>query len=391
MKLARRLVLGGIAALLLGCSDAPREPRFEDLPLPAPPGSSFPSLAVNESGLHVSWIEPGEDESRVRLAVPQDRGWAEPETIAAGADLFVNWADFPSIAFDADGTLGAQWLVRAGGPSSAYGVRFAAREANGLWSAAAIPHGEDHAGEHGFVSIVSDRPVTYDTVWLDGREMQGGGAMTLRSATWTAGRFGPSDMLDDDVCSCCQTDMAAFENQRFVVYRDHAPGEIRDISYVRFDGERWSAPAGLSGDGWQIATCPVNGPSIGSRGPELGVVWFTLAHERPRVWARRSNDFGLTFGEPLRIDDGDPVGRVDAAMLFDGSLVVVWLERDGDAAAVRVRRVVGDAPGPAYTVGLTSQGRDSGFPRVATDGEHTWIAWTETSRPPRVRLARINW
>ena len=69
----------------------------------------------------------------------------------------------------AAGTLAAQWLVRAGGPSWAYGVRFATRAADGAWTPPRIPHGEDHAAEHGFVSMLSPQPGAFELVWLDGR------------------------------------------------------------------------------------------------------------------------------------------------------------------------------------------------------------------------------
>jgi hypothetical protein len=381
------LVLG----LAIGCSSAPSEPRIELLDSPAPPGSRFPSVALQGDRVYLSWIEGEEPDATVNLVTSEAGHWGEVEQIAAGSELFVNWADFPSIAVDGTGGVAAQWLVRGGGPSWAYGVRFSARTADGPWSAPRIPHGSDHAGEHGFVSIVSAMPGGYELVWLDGRAMEDGGPMELRQAGWTAAEFDTERVLDRDVCTCCQTDMAAFGDQRFVVYRDHAPGEIRDISYVRFDGANWSAPTTLHQDGWQIAACPVNGPAVAARDARLAVAWFTQANDQPFVQARVSDDFGSTFGDPLRLDEGDPIGRVDVAALSDGSFVVVWLERSGDAAAINARRVSDGVAGQAFTIASVAAHRGSGFPRVATDGSDTWIAWTETSRPPRVRLARVRW
>ncbi len=393
MNLRRGGLALGLAALALGgCSGGDRAPRIQLLETPAPPGGVFPSLVAGDGRLLLSWTEPAGDDSdaRVRFAALDGRTWGETETIGSG-DLFVNWADFPSLALDADGLIGAQWLVRKGGPVFAYGIRFAVRGSSGEWTQPGIPHGRDRAAEHGFVSMLSDAPGKFDLVWLDGRELEHGGEMELRHTIWRNGKFEPQRILDDDVCTCCQTDAAIFGEQQFVAYRDHAAGEIRDISYVRFDGTNWSAPAPLSNDGWKIGACPVNGPALAAYERSLTLAWFTQADDEPRVWAKRSGDFGETFGDAVRVDNGDPIGRVDVVVLDDGSAVIAWLERAGDEAMVSLRRLVDEQPGPILELGRTAAHRGSGFPRLATDGSTLWAAWTETSRPSRIRLARIDW
>ncbi len=213
----------------------------------------------------------------------------------------------------------------------------------------------------------------------------------MRHAAWRDGHFETERVLDDDVCTCCQTDAVLLGEQSFVAYRDHAAGEIRDISFVRFDGNNWSGPTPLSSDGWRIGACPVNGPALAVNGESLSAAWFTQANDEPRVWLKRSADFGETFGDLIRIDEGDPLGRVDTMLLDDGSTIVAWLERSGDEAVVVARRVVADQPGPPLELGRTAAHRESGFPRLATDGSSVWAAWTETSRPTRIRLVRIDW
>ena len=388
-----RWVAPALMLLVLGaCGRTPQGPQVRPLETPAAPGGVFPFIVARDDGLLLLWTEPASDDrdARVRFAEMDGSTWGDVETIGSGK-LFVNWADFPSLALSADGSIGAQWLVRGGGEIWAYGIRFAVRGTAGEWTAPQIPHGRERAAEHGFVSLLSDAPGEFELVWLDGREMQHGGEMELRYTTWRDGRFGPERVLDDDVCTCCQTDAAVFGDERFVAYRDHAPGEIRDISFVRFDGADWSAPIPLSNDGWRIGACPVNGPALDAHQRSLTLAWFTQARDQPRVWARRSDDFGETFGDVLRIDDGDPVGRVDVAVLDDGSAVISWLERVDGEAVVSLRRWVGDQPGPILELGRTAAHRESGFPRLATDGSTVWAAWTETRRPARIRLARIDW
>ena len=386
-------LLGLLILMAGGCSRTSRDASIEPLDNPAPPGSVFPSLVVDRDRVLLSWTEPEplDGDPRVRFAALEHGEWSAAETIGASSRLFVNWADFASMAVDGNGSLGAQWLVRGVGSSWAYGIRFAVRGNDGEWSVPSIPHGKAHPGEQGFVSLLSEAADEFEMVWLDGREMERGGAMELRQTVWKNGQYRPERILDQDVCTCCQTDAASFEAERFVAYRDHAAGEIRDISYVRFDGESWSPPTPLSGDGWQIGACPVNGPAVAARERALAVAWFTQAQDQPRVWIKRSNDFGAVFGDAIRLDEGDPIGRVDAVILADSSLVVVWLERVEGEGQVSLRRIEDDRVGPVVVLGRTAAHRESGFPRIATDGSNVWAAWTDTSRPTRVRLARIAW
>jgi len=182
-----------LAVLALGaCGRDNREPRIETHDTPAPPGSVFPSLVARDDRVLLSWTEPAGDDSdtRIRFAELNAGTWRESETIGSG-DLFVNWADFPSLVLDADGSVGAQWLVRGGGASFAYGIRFAVRGTDARWTEPSIPHGRDRAAEHGFVSLLSDAAGSFELAWLDGREMEHGGEMELRFATWTDGEFQP--------------------------------------------------------------------------------------------------------------------------------------------------------------------------------------------------------
>ena len=94
----------------------------------------------------------------------------------------------------------------------------------------------------------------------------------------------------------------------------------------------------------------------------------------------------------MRIDDGNPLGRVDVVLLEDGSALVSWLERTPDAGEVRARRVLpGGQYGPSTVVTTTSSGRDSGFPRMIRDGRGRIVfAWTESGASGTIRMARTT-
>ena len=148
-----------------------------------------------------------------------------------------------------------------------------------------------------------------------------------------------------------------------VAYRDRSPSEVRDIYYVRRENGKWSAPRAIHEDGWEITACPVNGPSIAADGRRVALAWYTEAQDRPRVQIAFSPDAGATFGKPVQVDDGQPVGRVDVLMLADGSALVCWLSGTMEKGAIKVRRVRADGTLDAIsTVAETDLARQSGFP-----------------------------
>lgn len=368
-----------ILLLFVACA----RPRIEELPSPAGTGAAEPHLAAGRHGsLLMSWIENGS----VRVARFAEGAWEEPSTVVARNDLFVNWADFPSVVELSDATLLVHWLQKSGAGKYAYDVRYALSKDRGKsWSPPRVLHDDGTQTEHGFVSLVADaaRPLAH-AVWLDGRNMANGGDMTLRYATIASdGTIASPAELDTRTCECCTTALAATDRALVAAYRDRSAEEIRDVSVVRGNAIGWSAPTPLHRDGWKIAGCPVNGPQLDARGDEVVAAWFT----KDRVLVAFSRDGGATFGEPRRIDAGKPTGRVDVVLHEDGEAFVTWI----DGSAIVGRRVSRDAaPGPVFTIARTTTARASGFPRAARVAGRTYVAWTEIEPRKRIRLARVE-
>jgi len=92
----------------------------------------------------------------------------------------------------------------------------------------------------------------------------------------------------------------------------------------------------------------------------------------------------------MRVDDGNPVGRVDVELDTEGSAIVSWMEfTSGQQADVRVRRITPDGTRSASTiVARTTGARASGFPRMVATGDDLIFAWTEAGTPSRIRVAR---
>jgi hypothetical protein len=411
----RRLVRAPLLALCVtaaACGGERAEARdasagassaLRPLPSPAAQGSGEPNLTVGPDGrVYLSWIEPAADSAHaLRFSVLQDDAWSAPRTVASGRGWFVNWADFPALAVLPDGRMAAHWLQKSGSGTYAYDVRVAVSTDGGAaWTQGVVPHTDGTASEHGFVSMWPVRGDSVGLVWLDGRkygasddEHDPRNEMTLRYTTvGMDGRAAPDREIDGRVCDCCQTGMAMTAEGPLVVYRDRSPVEVRDIYVTRMVNGAWTEGRPVHADGWVMPACPVNGPQADAVGRRVAVAWFTGADSTPAVKVAFSADAGATFAAPVRVDAGNPEGRVDVELLQDGGALVSWIERTGEKEAeVRIRRVGADGRmGEPHTVAASSSARSTGFPRMVRAGGNVVLAWTGAGKPSSIHAARLH-
>ncbi|MFQ6675952.1 MAG: sialidase family protein [Fidelibacterota bacterium] len=386
-------------AVLFSCSGP--SVTVEDLPSPGGPGSRYPNwYATREMTLIMSWLEPGEgDTFSLQMAEWSGDDWEQTKTVSSGDNFFINWADFPSIYQSRGDTLLAHWLVRSAGGTYEYDIHLSRSEDRGVtWSAPIRPHRDNRKTEHGFVSFFRFPSSEAGMVWLDGRNMvlDAGenvlsGSMSLYTTTLgPGGRVGGEVLLDDRVCECCATSSAVEGSTVVVAYRDRSEDEVRDIQVVRYLSGSWRGPVTVNKDRWTIPGCPVNGPAVVMREGKVAVAWFTAPDGSGRVNLALSSDTAASFHESVRVDGGNPLGRVDVEWLPDGDLVVSWIELIGEEAAVVVRRVSDDgARGPMTPIGSIRSGRESGFPRLSLLGDDLYLAWTAPGSPSGLTIKKF--
>src|SRR6185503_18979978 len=369
---------------------------------PADGDSREPELTATQDGrVILSWVEKtGEKRYALRTAFLDRNGWSEAETVSQGENWFVNWADFPSVIALKDSSLAAHWLVKSGSSTYAYDVNLSQSKDGGKsWSKPVVPHRDNTQTEHGFVSLIPLSDGKLGAVWLDGRNMKdmketdehapAPQNMTLRYAAIDAkGNLSDEIQLDERVCECCGTSAALTSQGPMAVYRDRSQNEVRDIYIVRQVNGTWTMPQPVFADNWQINGCPVNGPAIVADGNKVAIAWFTSAANTPQVKIAFSSDAGATFGQPIQVDDGENVGRVDTLLLSDGSALVCWLSGNVEGGQIKVRRIQADGTvGPVAVIAQTDISRSSGFPRMARLGDEILFAWTEFGKPSHVRMA----
>ena len=398
----RKLLAASVVACVVACTRTADQPvetgAITAIDAPAGPNSGEPNLAVDGAGrVHLSWLERNADSSvSLRLAVRDNGQWSTPVTVTTGRDLFVNWADFPSVFVAPSGRIVMHWLQRQPGGKYSYGVRVSQSTDGGAsWSDPKQLHDDQGAGEHGFVSFFAADGDSVEAIWLDGRAAggeghEGHGSMQLGNGRIAAdGGITPSVMVDDRICDCCQTSAAVTARGPVVVYRDRSAEEIRDIAIVRRVNGKWTEPTRVHADDWHIEGCPVNGPSVVADGDNVAVAWFTGARDTAKVNITFSKDAGATFSAPVRVDDGQPAGRVDVEFDGDGRAMVTWLERVGqEGAEVRLRAIAPDGMrGDVMVVANSAAARSSGFPRMVRSGDELIFAWTQPGDTARVRMA----
>ncbi len=356
---------------------------------PAKAKSAEPFLFTGKDGMvYLSWIEKSGDNASLKFSSLQNAQWSEPQTIASGNSWFVNWADYPMMAVNGKQFV-AHFLEKSGESTYAYDVKLTTSGDSGkTWTEPQVLHDDKKKAEHGFVTL-EPYGENFLVTWLDGRntvmegmegmDHHGGhhGAMSLRAAIIDSNGNKMNEWeLDNKTCDCCQTSAAIAEAGPVVVYRDRSDTEIRDISIVRFTDGRWTEPKSIYNDNWKIAGCPVNGPRVVAEGNKLAVAWFSAAADTAVVNVIFSTDGGATFGEPIRVDEGNAIGRVDISFLNRESVMVSWME-GGVIKAAQVKR--DGTKSPSIIIASSSESRSSGFPQMTKSGNQLIFAWTDDS------------
>ncbi|MCR9181714.1 MAG: hypothetical protein NXH73_02210 [Flavobacteriaceae bacterium] len=375
-------------------------PILSEVQFPEMENSSLPYLYSDGNDLLISFVSEIDSLATLYYSRLSDDSWSTPEVITSGTDWFVNWADYPQIAKNGENYI-AHILQKSDEATYAYDVMVTQKEKGGLWSTPFKIHSDTTISEHGFVAYTPFGESQFLVNWLDGRNTSGGhndhngGPMTLRAAIVNPnGSLDNEFLLDKSVCDCCQTSSAMTANGPVVVYRDRSDEEIRDISIVRFEDGKWSAPVSVHNDNWQIHGCPVNGPRVAAQGETVAVAWFTAAGMESKVNLAFSKNAGIDFDIPIRIDSGNPLGRVAISIIDSEKAVVCWVEDYENELFIKFRTVnVNGKLGEVITVTSIDDSRATGFPQMTVFQGYYFFVWTDfnvNTNLTSVKIARLK-
>ena len=347
-------------------------------PNPAPAGSLEPNLSTAPDGsLILTWIEPAKDGSAsLRYSIRKGATWSEPRTIAANRHFFRHPAEVPEVMMTAANHWLAHW-VEMPNPSSDAEYVYVSSSTDGIrWTIPVQAHRDRSPVQHGLVSMLPSPDGGASLFFLESLKGEDGPTYLVRSVLDPSGKETNEEQLDTDVCSCCPTAVAKTSKGMVLAYRDHTPKDIRDISIIRFENGKWTAPKTVNADNWQINACPINAAAIAASGDRVAVSWFTAAQNNPRVLAAFSSDAGATFGKPVTISTSRAHGYTSIVLDDKGTAAVSWIEQAPSTSRVLVR-TISAAGVPAPVLEIAKGDRQSlGYPKLARSGNETVIAWT---------------
>jgi Cu/Ag efflux protein CusF len=362
----KRLLL--ISLLALPLLSVAQDVTWTDLPLPANPGSSTPSLSASRDGnIYAAWTEPtGENSHALRLARfdRENDQWSDPQSIAEGENWVINWADTPTITAGLRGKLAVTWPVAGSGDGHGYQTWISISNDHGeTWSAPRPISTESEITE--FAAVAPLLNGDWLAVWLDGRAKPASSNMQLYSRI--IGNEEPDTLVDNRVCDCCGISTLVLPTGAVLVaYRDRSPTEVRDMAFASYSRGQWTPTPFPAADNWVIEGCPVNGASLSRRGAQIAVSWYTAADEKPLIRMARSTDIGRTWNHVTDLSDPTekPRGAVSTVVLRDGSQWSSWVESSG-AIALRGIDSKGVASPISRLTNLASAAtRAGGVPRM---------------------------
>lgn len=402
----RAMLLMGIMLMFLSCRNEKEKATtiwaVSEHQSPAASPSAEPYLFTDKNDTtYLSWVEKTDSAHIFKFSKWVDGAWTVPTVIATSNTWFVNWADYPMIATHGGENYISHVLSKSGEDTYAYDIKmYASHDGGKSWDSSFLLHDDGKKAEHGFVTLLPFQENIFVT-WLDGRntvmegmenmkDMDHGGhhgAMSLRGAIidYSGNKINEWE-LDNKTCDCCQTTAAITANGPVVVYRDRSDEEIRDMSIVRYVNGKWTDPKPIYNDNWKIAGCPVNGPRAAALANTLAIAWFAMADDQASVKLIFSKDGGETFEEPIRIDKGKPIGRVDVLLLDEKNAMVSWME--GSDIKVMKVDITGKKDGPVI-VAASSDSRSSGFPQLTKSGDEIIFAWTDDNEK-KVKVAGMK-
>lgn len=357
---------------------------------PAPDGSRQHHLTTTADGqLLLSWVEATPPVNRLRFSILGQQGWTAPATLAQTSAKF---AAPPKVVALAGGSLAAAWMVAAARGDDKYAADiYVSHSADGgkHWSEPTTPYSSNARIYDAQMSLTPLANGQLALVWTDTRNLKSDHRHQLMASLIdSTGRLNDEVTLDDDVCSCCETGIAAQGDDWLVAYRDHLPGEVRDIALVGSRGGHFSRSL-VYDDHWVIDGCPSNGPDVAWKGSRVIVAWFSAADGRGRVRAAFSDDNGNTFSPPLELDD-NANGYVSVLLTDDGDGIVAWRRRAGSEEALRVAKLGAD--GASFQRVAVYQGDFPRWPsrhlKLANLADSVYVAWNDLTSN-RVRLAQL--
>lgn len=362
--------------------------ELQDISINTPNGSMSPFIRTSRSNITtLNWLEPFANGHKIKFTT-FDNSWAKPKTVMTGDNWFINWADFPSAINLKDDKYAAHWLVKSDSSRYAYDTYISLSNDSGEnWSSPIKAHSDKTHTEHGFVSLYEDKGLGF--IYLDGRKMANDFTKNIHDTGMTlrAGKINSdlnlfaTQLVDGLVCECCQTDITETDQGPIGVYRNRSINEIRDIYITRSNKGSWKKGVPLHLDNWEIEGCPVNGPSIHGNNHDITVAWFTGANGLPMIKIAKSNDYGFTFSDPIKIGVKQTVGHLSLTVDKNKNTWILWQRSIKRGAVELILTMIENESNRIFETTIEEPGKTPrfSFPQITRNDNKIILAWTSVN------------
>ncbi len=353
---------------------------LESIGPPVSPGSAFPALSVEgpttgttEDQVLLTWVSPSPAGPRFEFSRWAGGVWSSPVTIAPKVEV-AGPPDRPVLAVIETQAVRRTLIARTGD------VVGRSADAGRSWDR--LP-----ARELPFASMVGGDDGAF-AFWL---ASNGDGTARLLGTRVLAGE----SLLDPLVADGSGTAAAMTWDGPIVVYRDRDATGAEDLSIVRREAGRWTAPGAIARECWRPEKTPGSGPAISASRRRIAVAWYSEAQGSPALWVAFSGDAGRTFGAPVKVDSltkgHAPWGPVAVALDEKGDALVLWLSLSGSTeTTLLLSRVAADGRrGEPVTVARGRLSSAKGEPQLAVANGRAVIAWVEGGSASGVRVATL--
>ncbi len=338
------------------------------------------------------------------IAASADGGatWSSARRVNRSDEAIQGEENGPKLAFGADHRAYAVWSIPGEkGDKTRANIRFAMDDGQGGFGSARTLNEVKDAARFALIEFSPDGSLL--VAWIDRRiDSPRPRQLYLMKIAGDGRALTKNYPAGEGLCECCKLGIAFADGGKTVYIADRQVSEKQIRNHVlrrsSDGGNSFAAPVEISDDGWQVASCPHSGPSLGrdSRG-WLHVSWFTLGRSESEagIYYSVSKDGGKSFA-PRRLVQANRAPEVlynSLAVGADDTVYLAWSNLDAENRAQIFFRAIG-ADGRWSEIQQLSRARgDASRPVLALGPHRLHVAWTETDGETSralLRSARIG-
>lgn len=185
-----------------------------------------------------------------------------------------------------------------------------------------------------FATIAVDQKNTVYAAWIDTRSMTNGETARAALAVSTDGGQAFSadfEILPSLVCPCCQLSSAIDSRNRLVLGARLVDGAYRDNEIVALSqrGRTLDLRRRVSGARWELNGCPRKPTALAIRDNAWVVAYYSGAEQPDGVYSVYSRDAGNSWSKPRAMHTGATLADAPALVFAGRRVYAVWHARIG--------------------------------------------------------------